>query len=233
MVKEAVVLAGGLGTRLRSVVTDLPKPMADVNGRPFLEYVLNSLLTQGVSHAILSVGHLHEKISGHFRNAYGTMKISYSVEHTPLGTGGGIRAALNYASGNDVLVCNGDSLFRIDIKKLYDFHVSHSADATLALRHELNASRYGIVETAEDGTINRFSARQAEVREGWINGGIYILNKHTYLRNTDAIETFSIEKDFFERCCGTLSMYGLAFNGYFIDIGVPEDYIRANNELKG
>ncbi|MFP4093948.1 MAG: nucleotidyltransferase family protein [Cyclobacteriaceae bacterium] len=226
---EAIVLAGGLGTRLKSVVSDLPKPMAPVNGRPFLSIVLHELAMQGINRAILSTGFLHEVVEDFFGSQYEGIKISYSREDEPLGTGGAIRQAMQMVRSPFAFVLNGDTLFKADLKKMAHFHQKHQADMTLALKEMQDFSRYGTVDV-EEGRITRF--HEKSYREyGLINGGIYLLNQHLVSRLQALPHKFSFEKDFMEAKCNELKMMGFPSNAYFIDIGIPEDYERAHREI--
>lgn len=233
MLTEAVILAGGFGTRLQSVVSDVPKPMAPVNHEPFLNYIFDYLKFYKIEHVVLSTGYLSEKISDYYKNEYLGIKISYTKEETPLGTGGGIRMALEKCRTNEVLILNGDSFFDVDVSIHYSHHVSKKADCTLALRKVENASRYGTILLGDSNAIETFKEKDHIEQAGLINGGVYILNRELYLRKTEANEAFSIEKDFYERRLHELTIFGFEYNGYFIDIGIPEDYKKAQDDFKG
>jgi D-glycero-alpha-D-manno-heptose 1-phosphate guanylyltransferase len=233
MIKEAVILAGGLGTRLKSVVTDLPKPMAPVNGKPFLHYLLQHLSKNGISKTVLSVGYLSEKIESHFEKNYLGMEIVYAHEKEPLGTGGGIRLGLEQCSGAHVLVMNGDSFFGCDLPELFEAHLGGSADITIALRKVEDASRYGTVEL-EGKRITAFREKSPAITgAALINSGVYVIRKKTYLGLTEANKAFSIELDFFAKYADKLWLQGIPGEGYFIDIGIPEDFARAQVEFPG
>jgi len=237
LVKEAIILAGGFGTRLQSVVSDLPKPMASVNNQPFLNYQLNYLKKYGVTKVILSVGYLHEKITSYYQSEYNGLQIAYSIESEPLGTGGGIRKALELCNSNSVLVINGDSFFDIDLHSFSNHHLTFNADCTLALREVENASRYGTIELSPaEGNRGRkiisFKEKSNTEGKGIINGGVYLLNKSTYLQKTPDNKNFSIEKNFFETKLAELNIFGCIYNNYFIDIGIPEDYNKAQHDFK-
>lgn len=237
MIKEAIILAGGFGTRLQSIVSDVPKPMAPVNNQPFLNYQLRYLKYYGVTKVILSVGYLHEKITTYYSDKFEGLDIAYSIENEPLGTGGGIKKALELAKTNTVLVLNGDSFFDIDIHTFTNHHISFNADCSLALRKVENAARYGTIELSEgDGNRGRkiisFKEKSNIEAPGVINGGIYLLNKTVYLEKCPASKSFSIEKDYFETKHHALKIFGCLFTGYFIDIGVPEDYSKAQHDFK-
>lgn len=232
MLKEAIILAGGFGTRLQSVISDVPKPMAPINNEPFLNYVFTYLKHYRIEHVVLSTGYLSEKIIDYYKDKFKGIKITYAKEETPLGTGGGIRFALEKCNTNDVLVLNGDSFFDVDINKHYKNHVFKQADCTLALRKVDNAARYGTIILGNLHSIKNFKEKDNIEQIGLINGGVYILNKNTYLKNTTANSSFSIEKDFYEKKITELEMFGFEYEGYFIDIGIPEDYKQAQLDFK-
>lgn len=232
MLQTAIILAGGFGTRLQTVVNDVPKPMAPINGEPFLNYQLDYLKYYGIKKVILSVGYLAEKIQEHYKLNYNELQIEYVVEQSPLGTGGGIRLALEKCKDNVVLILNGDSFFNIDLLKFESLHKIYKSEFSLALRKVTDASRYGTVISDDTNRIISFQEKNGELKKGTINGGTYILNKKIYLRHTNENINFSIEKDFFEKQLTKLNIKGFEFNGYFIDIGIPEDYAKAQNDFK-
>jgi len=232
MITTAIILAGGFGTRLQSVISDLPKPMAPVNGVPFLDYQLNYLKHFGIKEVIISTGYLSEKIRDHYQNRFNNLQIKYSHEQQPLGTGGGIRMAMEMAENSELLVLNGDSFFDVNISDFFSLHHKSNTQFSLALRKVANASRYGTIELDESNDIISFKEKSGLSASGLINGGVYILNRESFLKNTPAQTNFSIEKDFFEKQIGKLSIKGFEFEGYFIDIGIPEDYTKAQNDFK-
>lgn len=227
----AIVLAGGLGTRLRSVVNDLPKCMALVNDKPFLEYVLHYLENQKIQRVILSVGYKKESIVDFFGTKWNNLKIDYCIEDEPLGTGGAIRKAAQMIAEPSFYVLNGDTLFDVDLKDLERILTTKNASAVLALRRIDNISRYGSIECNSKGGINAFIEKGEKQGEGLINGGIYFLDKAA-LQGLDLPEKFSIEKDFFQKYLKEQNFYGIESSAYFIDIGIPDDYKRAQLELK-
>jgi D-glycero-alpha-D-manno-heptose 1-phosphate guanylyltransferase len=227
---EAIVLAGGFGTRLRKIVSDVPKSMALINGRPFLEYLLDYLILQGITHVVLSVGYLHQSISGHFGEHYRSLSIDYSVENEPLGTGGGIRLAMWKISGLRTFALNGDSLFRVNMAELLDFHIKKKSEATLALRKMEDTSRYGRVAVNRTRRISGFEEKGVSAGPGLINGGIYVIEKN-FLMEPWFRGRFSIEKDCFERCYSNARFFGYQSEAYFRDIGIPEDYLKASDEF--
>jgi len=229
MRNEAIVLAGGLGTRLRSAVADLPKSMAPVAEKPFLEYTLDMLRKTGVTHVVLAVGYKHEAIVSHFGDTYQGMQLSYSVEHEPLGTGGATAQALNHCESEVVWVLNGDTLFHADFEALRHTHEANSADLTLALKPMRDSNRYGRVRMDEDGKVLRFEERQA-FDFGLINAGVYRLRKAALLDRI-SLKKFSFETDFMEKKASDFRGLGSIQDRYFLDIGIPEDYERAQWEF--
>ncbi|HEY6503742.1 MAG TPA: HAD-IIIA family hydrolase [Chitinophagaceae bacterium] len=227
---EAIILAGGLGTRLRDAVPDLPKCMAPVAGRPFLFYVINYLRSQGIEKFIFALGYKHEVIEEYLAGQFATLNYQCVIEDEPLGTGGAIRLACKKAAEQNVLIANGDTLFKIKGGKLFSLHLERGAHCTLALKPMNDFDRYGVVETGESNIIRNFKEKQF-YSSGLINGGIYVLNTKSFLAE-DFPEKFSFEKDYLEKLFNQRKFYGLADDGYFIDIGIPEDYNRAQKELQ-
>lgn len=223
-------MAGGFGTRLQGVVKDVPKPMAPVNGRPFLTYVLDYLIDHHYTRVVLSVGYLHEKVEEYFGNAYQSLEIAYAVETEPLGTGGGIAYAMSFCKSNNVLVLNGDTLFKADLSALESFHADSHGALSIVLRHVADTSRYGSVSTDENGRILQFTEKNNATGEGDINGGIYLINKEL-LQKISLPNKFSFEKDLMEKFVREMPFYAMRSDGYFIDIGIPEDYARAQREF--
>ena len=227
---ECIVLAGGLGTRLQGVIGSYPKCMAVVNGKPFLHYVFAYLQEQNCKRVILSLGFKHEVITEWLQEETWPFDIDYVIEHEPLGTGGGISLALSKAKGENVVVLNGDTMFRVDLKALADFHTHQNAATTLALKHMHNFDRYGTVKTDSEQRIESFEEKK-QCDEGMINGGIYVINKTTLLAKKLPVK-YSFEKDYLEAFVGEKQFYGFESEGYFIDIGIPEDYERAQTDFK-
>lgn len=227
MISEAVILAGGFGTRLAHVLGNVPKPMAPVAGKPFLTYLLDQLQDAGVKRVILATGYMHEVVCGYFGNQYRDIEILYSQETQPLFTGGAIMQATHYVEGEDFLVLNGDTLFTIDFEQLSNHHVL-SKSITIALRKVDDTSRYGAVEVCGSKIIS-FHEKSDSHGAGVINGGIYAVNKQWLMSVChDMPQKFSFEKEILQKHIG---FEGVVFNDYFIDIGIPEDYHRAQNEF--
>lgn len=228
---QAIILAGGFGTRLQSVVKDLPKPLALVSNKPFLYWLIRYLQEQGVTKFIFSLGYLHKQVEYFLSNEFATLTYTTIIEEEPLGTGGAIRFCLSEVTEEDVLIINGDSFFNVDIRRLYQFYKAHSSDCTLALKHMQNFDRYGSVVISNENKILQFKEKQS-CKDGLINGGVWLVNKMTYLSQTQHLpQNFSYEKDFLETNILNLTITGFVADGYFIDIGIPEDYLKAQTEI--
>lgn len=223
---DVIILAGGLGTRLRSVVSDLPKCMAPVNGKPFLQILIERLQQQGRGRIILSTGYLSETVEAWVREQYPDPQLAICREETPLGTGGAIRAAIALSNATDVLVCNGDTLFDVDVARLFAYHRTMQADCTVALKPMREFDRYGRVELGEDGWVRAFREKEP-CPDGLINGGVYVIRRQALLQ-LDLPEKFSFEATYLAKH----QIAGMVQDAYFIDIGVPEDFTRAQTELK-
>lgn len=229
MTKEAIVLAGGMGTRLRAVVSDVPKPMAPVNGRPFLAYVLDDLVPQGIERVILAVGYKREVIVEYFGIEYRGMELLYSVEEEQLGTGGAIKQAFDLVVGETAFVLNGDTYFKVDFAELDAFHSAKEADMTLALKPMNDFDRYGTVVINEDDKILGFEEKQHR-EEGLINGGVYLFGKNIWV-GPELAEKFSFETEILEGLYATRTFCGMVSDTYFIDIGIPTDYERSQHDF--
>ena len=224
---EAIVLAGGYGTRLKAVVPDLPKPMAPIGGRPFLEILLAGLAANGFSRVVLSLGHMAGVIRKHFGSRYANMEIVYEIEESPLGTGGAVRQAMEQVLSDHVYVLNGDTYLALEaaaVEQLWNnFH-----QPIIVAREVSDTSRFGRIEVS-DGLVVKFCEKGIG-GGGLINAGCYVLQKATL--NSFALGTpFSMEQDFLEEAVRRSVFRVFVSHGQFIDIGVPEDYLRAQSEL--
>lgn len=221
---EAIVLAGGLGTRLRSVVSEVPKCMAPVAGRPFLAYLLDALAAkERVDRVILSVGYLREQVIAwaEAHRAEYPFRLDFAVEEHPLGTGGGIRLALQACRSEEVLVLNGDTFFDFDPDRL----AARDGAVVLALKPMTHFDRYGTVELDGLGSVTAFREKKA-CRAGLINAGVYLI-RPSRLDLHGLPEKFSFEQDVLAPLAGSGKLAGVREDGYFIDIGIPSDYILA------
>jgi len=227
---EVIILAGGLGTRLKDTVPDLPKCMAPVAGQPFLKHVIRYLLSQGIGKFIFSLGHRHEVIEDFLNTEFPALDFQCSVEDEPLGTGGAILLACKRVTEQNVLVINGDTLFKADIQKAVSFHLSNNAECTLMLKPMQDIDRYGVVELDNDYKVTSFKEKQF-FQNGDINAGAYILNVEQFL-DKELPEKFSFEKEYLEKYYSGKKIVGYIQDEYFIDIGIPADFARAQEELK-
>ncbi len=226
---KALILAGGFGTRLRSVVSDVPKPMADINGRPFLEYLMESIAKYDIDELIISVGYLADKVIDGIGDTFNGIPVKYFVEDDPLGTGGAIKYSLAEVDLNEyVFVLNGDTFLHLNLDSMLKFAKDNDANLVVAGKHMEDCYRYGTIEYDKDRIIS-FRSAGANI-SGYINGGVYLL-KPSVLKDRQAGEKFSFEKDILEQFCMTNQLLIYKTEGYFIDIGVPEDYNRAQTEL--
>lgn len=229
--KEGIILAGGFGTRLQSVVNDVPKSMAEVAGKPFLEYLLDYAIEQEFDHIVLSLGYKAQVITEWISSHQCPLKISYVIEDTPLGTGGGINLAMQKTSAKNVFIFNGDTFFDVDCLAFQAFHKSAHADLSIALKPMTDFDRYGSVKISDQKRIITFTEKQY-CKEGLINGGVYLINRDIF-EKLNLPEKFSFEKDIMEAQVNNLNIYGFEQNKYFIDIGIPSDFDKANSDFKG
>lgn len=230
MIKEAIILAGGMGTRLRPAVDDRPKSLAMILGQPFLAYLIHYLKQQGINHFIFSLGYMHEAVEDFLAHNYSDLTYSVVIENEPLGTGGAIKLAISSATESQVIICNGDTWFPVNLPELAAFHESKKALCTLVLKPMKDFDRYGTVELNADQSIRDFKEKKS-CTEGLINGGVYALNRNLFL-SQPLPQKFSFENDFLQPLAGEAGqakLYGLVQDDFFIDIGIPEDYERAQN----
>ena len=221
----AVILAGGLGTRLRSVVADRPKVLAEVHGRPFLAYLLDQLAAAGIRYVVLCTGYLGEQVEAVFGHSYRDMDIVYSQESLPLGTAGALRLACPFFKSDTVLVMNGDSFCDADLAAFWNWHGEQRVPATLLLTQVPDTTRYGRVQVGANGRIVSFVEKGHTSGRGWINAGIYLFTRHL-LQTIPPGRSVSIEKESFPRWIDQ-GLSGYQSEGRFIDIGTPESYARA------
>lgn len=224
---EAIVLAGGFGTRLRSVVSDVPKPMAPIGDKPFLAYLLKELSQKGVNRVILSVGYKAEIIIKYFGNSYEGMDIEYAVEEEPLGTGGAVQLAMKSCTQDHIYILNGDSYVNIDIEGMEAQWKIDRLQVIVGAVVE-DASRFGSI-LVEDGFVIGF-AEKGKSGKGMINAGCYLLDPNKF-NKIHQNSPFSLEKDFFENEIRNKSIKINVAEGFFIDIGIPEDYKIIQNRL--
>ncbi len=227
---EAIILAGGLGTRLREKFPDLPKCLVTVAGKPFLFFIINQLRKQGIEKFIFSLGYKSSQILEYLENHFPSLDYCFTIEKEPLGTGGAIKLALSKSSYDNVIITNGDTIFKSSIGKLVETHIKNSSDCTILTKSMKNFDRYGKIEINNKNRITKFNEK-GFYKNGLINAGTYLLNRYKF-QNCNLPEIFSFEKDFLESRINSLNFYAAEGDGYFIDIGIPSDYEIANVELK-
>ncbi len=222
---EAVILAGGLGTRLRSVVADRPKVLAMVNGRPFLARLLDQMAGAGIESLVISTGHMADQVEAAFGPVHGAMRIGYSRETSPLGTGGAVRLALDKTTSDPLLVLNGDSYCQFDPAAFATFHREKKSRASILLARVPDTGRFGRVEVAPGGAVVRFEEKGASPSPGWINAGVYLLDREV-IGGIPSGRAVSIEREVFPALIGS-RFNGFQAGGAFLDIGTPESYAEA------
>lgn len=221
----AAILAGGLGTRLRPVVSDRPKVLAEVHGRPFMAYLLDQLVSAGIRYVVLCTGYQGEQVRAMFGNHYRDLDLAYSQEPEPLGTAGALRLALPLFQSDPVLAMNGDSFCETDLESLWAWHRARNASATLLLTEVRNERRYGKVVVDASGQVMHFTEKNDKDLRGWINAGLYLIHRHLLL-TIPADRPVSLEKEMFPTWVGK-GLYGYFNRGIFLDIGTPEAYASA------
>ena len=221
----AVILAGGKGTRLRPVVSDKPKVMAEISGKPFLTYLLDQLASADLRKAVVCCGYMAEQIKDYFGPSYKTLSLVYSIENCPLGTGGAVRLAIPHISSDIALVANGDSFIEVDIKEYVKWFRTQSSPVSLVLTEVPDASRYGKVRINEQNIIESFEEKCHTPEEGFINAGVYLMTKELIVSIPEG-RFYSLENELFPQLAG-MSLAGFRCRGRFIDIGTPRSYERA------
>ena len=226
---EVIILAGGLGTRLRSVVADVPKPLAPVAGRPFLEHLVDRWIAAGATRIVLSVGYRRELIERHFGDAYGGVPVDYAVEERPLGTGGGLLLAAARLRGEGAFfAANGDTFFAVDVAAMRRAHEAKHADLTMALHQSTDRKRYTPVDLDAEGRI-RTLRLERRAAPAWVNGGVYLIGRGV-LESAGLAggSRVSLEDELLPVLLGRgARLVGFPSEAPFIDIGIPEDYARA------
>jgi D-glycero-alpha-D-manno-heptose 1-phosphate guanylyltransferase len=226
---EAIVLAGGFGTRLASVIQGMPKVLAPVGDRPFLELLLQRLRQKGIERVILSVGYLAGMIRERFGERFGGLELAYAVEEEPLGTGGAVRRALAMAGSGAVFVLNGDTLVDLDYAAMLARHLECGVAVSIAVAEAADCTRYGRVFVRENRVVG--FAEKGQPGPGKINTGAYVMNRDVFA-SYKMPAAFSLEMDFFAPRIQELRPLAFLTSGYFIDIGIPEDLLRAQRELE-
>ena len=229
---DSIILAGGLGKRLREVVPDLPKPLAPVNDKPFLDIILSVLSKwKFTENVIIAIGYMADKFIERYKDSSEyNFNILFSVEEKLLGTGGAIKKALQYAKTDNILVLNGDSYIEVDLNDLVKKHLETNSEMTIVLKEVENANRYGKVKLDNDNRIVHFDEKNPQPSKGYINSGIYVIKKGLF-NEVKENKTLSLEKELLPVFIKK-KVFGYISYGKFIDIGIPETYKIANKYLK-
>lgn len=226
-----LILAGGLGTRLRSVLVDRPKPLAPINGRPFLSYLLDQLLDAGFKRAVLCTGYRSDLIEATFGNRYRGLDLEYSRETSPLGTAGAIRLALAHATTDTLLIMNGDSFCHADLPEFVCWYFRNRYSGAMLLTEVSDCDRYGRVVLGANNRINAFLEKNSKYQAGLINAGIYLFQRQIF-ETLHRQKLVSLEQDLIPKLLVS-GMYGLVFPGSFIDIGTPKSFKFASKFFEG
>jgi D-glycero-alpha-D-manno-heptose 1-phosphate guanylyltransferase len=237
MKTDAIILAGGFGTRLQTVVADVPKPMAPVNNKPFLAYLLDYWAGQGIQRFILSTGYKGHIIREYFGDKYKSSEVIYAPEDTPLGTGGALLNSLPHVQSDDFLFLNGDTFFNVILDELYAFHKAKHSTVTLALKKIAKNDRYGAVSLNSESEILKLNKPQkgATPTDAVINGGVMLFNRNDLLESNIALgqKPMCLEDELFVTLkAQNKKLYGYATDQKFLDIGIPEDYYKAASFLE-
>jgi NDP-sugar pyrophosphorylase family protein len=224
---DTIILAGGIGSRLRGVVADRPKCLAEINGRPFLAYQLEQLEREGIRDVILSTGYMAEKVEAAFGARHGSIALRYSREEKPLGTGGGVKRALGLCRHEHMLVLNGDSYFDFDWRDFFGWFDPVAMRLAMVLAWVEDGRRFGQIQIDDLGRVVRFQEKNEAVGPSWINAGTYLIRRAA-LAQFETGESFSLERDFFPAQIGR-DFFARGYRKRFIDIGTPESYRAAEN----
>jgi len=226
----AVILAGGLGIRLRTVVADRPKVLAQVQGRPFLSFLLDQLVESGIGHAVLCTGYLGEQVPIVFGKSYRGLRLAYSRESAPLGTAGALRKAAPLLDSATLLVMNGDSYCDADLGAFWRWHVAQRSDATILLRRMQDTRRFGCVRVDARGRVKGFEEKNGTASPGWVNGGIYLLSR-ARIGSIPSDRAVSLERDVFPAWVQD-GLCGFRSRGDVLDIGTPVSYAASQTRMK-
>lgn len=222
----AAILAGGLGTRLRPRLSDRPKVLAPVHGRPYLAYLLEQLAEAGIRHTVLLTGYRAEQIQATFGDNYGELRLTYSVEPSPLGTAGALRRALSQLSSSTILLLNGDSYCGVSLPDLWELHHDRSVDLSLVLTFMESCSRYGRVALSSDDRVLGFEEKSEAGGAGWVNAGIYVLSR-ALIQDIPANVPASLERELCPAWVAGKRCFGFRCQAPFLDIGTPDSYAQA------
>ncbi len=222
-----VILVGGMVTRIQIVVPHRQRVLVEVRKRLFLTFLLDELLSAGVCDVVISTGHRADEVHAKLGNAYKSLRLAYSKEKEPLGTGGALRLALPHLSSDLVLIMNGDSYINADLNNFLEWFKKKTPTAALILTKTSDTGRYGRVALAENGHIQGFEEKGESESPSWINAGVYLMKKRL-LESIPSGRPYSLEQDFFPGLIGK-GLYGYGCKGEFLDIGTPESYLLAED----
>jgi D-glycero-alpha-D-manno-heptose 1-phosphate guanylyltransferase len=226
-----VILAGGLGTRLRPIIHDMPKVLAPIRGRPFITFLLDQAEHIGIKQVVLCTGYCANNVYEAIGQVYKSMKIEYSVEDRPLGTGGALRLALPIIKSDHALVMNGDSICQVDLLSFSHFYQKHQSRASIVLAKMSETRDYGKVMVDDQDRIVNFLEKSDDSGSGWINAGVYLISRE-FIELIDKNYSISLEYDIFPNWIES-GLYGYKSKGRFIDIGTPENYLAAESIMDG
>ncbi len=224
----AVILAGGLGTRLRATIPDLPKALAKVGGKPFITYIFDQLHEAGIKEVVLCTGYLGDDIKRTFGDTYHSITLKYSKEDKPLGTAGALKLASGMINSDPVLVLNGDSICQYNLASMIDYYYATTAQGSILVSEVLDTSRFGTVLMEASGKITEFQEK-TNSGHGRVNAGVYLLSR-TLLSEIPAFEETSLEKELFPSWTNG-PLYGFLSTGPLLDIGTAESYMNAQSEI--
>ena len=224
---DVLILCGGLGKRLRSIVSDRPKPMAEINGRPFLDILMDYVSGYGFRRFVLCAGYKSEYIDAYYTTKNGTEKLLISKEEKPLNTAGAVKQAESYIQSENFMVMNGDSICRFDLEDFLRFHIESKAQATIALVEPQKEDDYGVAMMDGDNRITEFQEKGKTKDNGYISTGIYLFQKELLSHMPENSE-YSIEYDLLPNLIGR-ELYGYVAKSKLIDIGTPERFRSAGN----
>ena len=226
---ECIILAGGLGTRLKHLIPNKPKCLAPVGDKTFLDYLMGFLISQKIQHFVFSVGHMADQIKDHISENYDFLKVDYAEEKTPLGTGGGIAFALKQCQSENVFIVNADTLSLVDFDEMLNKHTEGRSECTIAVKKMYRFERYGTLYFDGEYWITNFIEKQKQ-EEGYINTGVYLVNRKAFQERIFS-DVFSFETDYLESLVSEKIFLAFPNKGFFIDIGVPEDFIAAQKSV--
>ena len=223
---EVIILSGGTGSRLAGVVDDVPKILASIKGKPFIFYLINYLLNQKIKTFIFSLGYMHQSIISYIKKDFCFLDCKFIIEKNPLGTGGAIKKSIKETSSENILIVNGDTMLHFNLSSFFKVHLNKNSDCTLITKYLKNPYRYGTVTFNSNNQVMSFKEK-LNIDYGYINCGVFILNKKKFIEKTFNKNKFSFEYDFLQKYFNKLKIFVSIQDVFFIDIGIPDDYFLA------